>query len=69
MAKEFTAGNVKEHLGCAYNTAVSALSGLVELQVFEKKKMGREWVYFLRVSAGGGLNNGSETAHSRAVSA
>lgn len=69
VAKEFTAGNVKEHLGCAYNTAVSALSGLVELQVFEKKKMGREWVYFLRVSAGGGLSNGSETAHSRIVSA
>ncbi|MNU03254.1 hypothetical protein D3C72_2472100 [compost metagenome] len=48
MAKEFTAVNVKENLNCAYNTAATALKGLVELKVFEKKKLGREWVYFLR---------------------
>ena len=48
MAKEFTAVNVKENLNCSYNTAASTLNGLVELKVFEKKKMGREWVFFLR---------------------
>ncbi|MGH8384177.1 MAG: Fic family protein [Pseudomonas sp.] len=50
MAKEFTAGNVKEHLVCSYNTASSTLNGLVELNVFEKRKMGREWVFFLRAA-------------------
>ena len=48
MAKEFTAVNVKENLGCSYNTASATLNGLVELNVFEKRKMGREWVFFLR---------------------
>jgi Fic family protein len=48
MAKEFTAVNVKENLDCSYNTASAALNGLVALNLFEKRKMGREWVYFLR---------------------
>ncbi|WP_347904391.1 Fic family protein [Pseudomonas purpurea] len=48
MAKEFTAVNVKENLKCSYNTAATALNGLVELKLFEKKKLGREWVFFLR---------------------
>ncbi|MFU2327561.1 Fic family protein [Pseudomonas sp. NFX98] len=48
MAKEFTAGNVKENLGCSYNTASATLNGLVELKLFEKRRMGRECVYFLR---------------------
>lgn len=48
MAKEFTAVNVKENLDCSYNTAAAALNGLVDLNVFEKRKIGREWVFFLR---------------------
>lgn len=48
MAKEFTAVNVKENLGCSYNTASTALNGLVDLELFVKRKMGREWVFFLR---------------------
>lgn len=48
MAKEFTAVNVKENLGCSYNTASATLNGLVDLELFEKHKMGREWVFFLR---------------------
>jgi Fic family protein len=48
MAKEFTAGNVKENLSCSYNTASAALNGLVELNLFEKRRIGRQWVYFLR---------------------
>jgi Fic family protein len=48
MAKEFTAVNVKENLGCSYNTASATLNGLVALELFEKRKMGREWVFFLR---------------------
>ncbi|VVO54420.1 Fic family protein [Pseudomonas fluorescens] len=47
MAKEFTAVNVKENLGCSYNTASATLNGLVALKLFEKRKMGREWVFFL----------------------
>jgi Fic family protein len=47
MAKLFTVTNVKENLGCSYNTASSVLNGLVELQLFTKKKTGREWVYSL----------------------
>jgi Fic family protein len=50
MAKEFTAVNVKENLDCSYNTASSTLNGLVDLKVFEKRKMGREWVFFLRTA-------------------
>jgi Fic family protein len=51
MAKEFTAVNVKENLNCSYNTASATLNGLVELKVFEKRKMGREWVFFLRAAS------------------
>lgn len=51
MAKEFTAINVKQNLGCSYNTASATLNGLVDLALFEKRKLGREWVYFLRVKA------------------
>jgi hypothetical protein len=39
---------VKENLDCSYNTASATLNGLVDLKVFEKRKMGREWVFFLR---------------------
>lgn len=45
--KNFTATNVKENLDCSYNTAASALNGLVEMSIFSKKKEGREWVYCL----------------------
>lgn len=45
LAQSFTAMNVKENLGCAYNTAANVLNGLVELKLFTKKKEGREWVY------------------------
>jgi Fic family protein len=51
MAKEFTAVNVKENLDCSYNTASATLNGLVELKVFEKRKVGREWVFFLRAAS------------------
>jgi len=44
-AVEFTAVNVKENLGCSYNTAATVLNGLVEAKLFEKRKDGREWVY------------------------
>lgn len=45
--KEFTAVNVKENLDCSYNTASTALNGLTALGVFEKAKVGREWVFRL----------------------
>ncbi|WP_194868393.1 Fic family protein [Pseudoalteromonas sp. PPB1] len=47
-AKQFTAVNVKENLGCSYNTARDALNGLVELNLFEKEKAGKEWVFTMR---------------------
>jgi len=43
----FTAVNLKESLGCSYNTAASVLNGLVDLGVFQKRKDGREWVFSL----------------------
>jgi Fic family protein len=48
VAHSFTAMNVKENLGCAYNTAASVLNGLVELKLFMKEKDGREWVYRMK---------------------
>lgn len=45
VAKEFTVTNVKENLGCAYNTAATVLNGLVELKLFSKRKVGNEWIY------------------------
>ncbi|WP_100636584.1 Fic family protein [Marinomonas sp. ef1] len=45
LAKIFTINNVKDNLGCSYNTAATVLNGLVELKLFEKVKDGREWVY------------------------
>jgi Fic family protein len=51
VAKEFTAVNVKENLGCSYRTAAATLNGLVDLALFEKRKLGREWVFFLRIKA------------------
>jgi Fic family protein len=44
-SKFFTATNVKENLGCAYNTAATVLNGLVDLKLFRKEKVGNEWVY------------------------
>ncbi|MGL5905230.1 MAG: Fic family protein, partial [Shewanella sp.] len=46
-ATEFTAANVQKNLGCSYNTASTALKGLVELGIFGKKANGRETVYFM----------------------
>lgn len=46
-ATEFTAANVKQNLECSYNTASTALKGLVELGIFGKKPNGRETVYFM----------------------
>jgi len=48
MAKEFTTVNVMANLDCSYNMATRTLNGLVQLNVFEKKKLGREWVFFLK---------------------
>jgi Fic family protein len=49
VASDFTITNVKENLGCAYNTAASVLNGLVDLNLFEKtKKNGNEWIYSMR---------------------
>lgn len=48
LAKQFTATNVKENLGCSYNTAASVLNGLVDLNLFDKRKEGKEWIYTLR---------------------
>ncbi|WP_226506880.1 Fic family protein [Pseudomonas sp. MWU16-30317] len=45
--EEFTATTVKDNLGCSYNTASAVLHGLVEHQLFNKRKDGREWVYFM----------------------
>lgn len=47
-AKSFTVTNVKENIGCSYNTASSVLNGLVDLSLFSKKKIGKEWIYSLR---------------------
>ncbi|WP_085656078.1 Fic family protein [Pseudomonas sp. B11(2017)] len=69
VAKEFTAGNVQEHLGCSYRAAVSALNGLVGLQVFEKRKMGREWVFFLRAAPPVETKKGSDASRSLVLSA
>jgi Fic family protein len=45
VALSFTAVNVKENLGCSYNTASAVLNGLVDLKLFKKKKSGREWIF------------------------
>ncbi|MGL5268027.1 MAG: Fic family protein, partial [Plesiomonas shigelloides] len=45
--KCFTAASVKDNLSCSYNTASSALNGLVKLGVFNKVKNGKEWVFFM----------------------
>ncbi|HDZ56982.1 MAG TPA: Fic family protein [Pseudomonas xinjiangensis] len=45
IASQFTAANVKENLGCSYNTAASVLNGLVQKKLFKKEKSGREWIY------------------------
>jgi len=45
VADIFTINSVKDNLGCSYNTAATVLNGLVSLKLFEKQKVGREWVY------------------------
>lgn len=44
----FTARYIEEKLGCSYNTAATVLNGLVELNLFDKQKDGKEWIYSLR---------------------
>ena len=44
-AEKFTITNVKDNLNCAYNTAATVLNGLVDLKLFEKTKIGNEWVF------------------------
>lgn len=44
----FTARYIEEKLNCSYNTAATVLNGLVELNLFEKYKDGKEWLYSLR---------------------
>jgi Fic family protein len=44
----FTSTNVKEGLGCSYNTASNILNGLVNLGLFKKIKQGREWHFSIR---------------------
>lgn len=48
VAEYFTANNVKDNIGCSYNTAATILNGLVDLNLFKKEKDGREWVYSMR---------------------
>jgi Fic family protein len=67
-AKEFTASNVMENFGCSYSEANSVLEGLDQLQLFEKRKMGLEWVFFLRSPLHGG-KHGSEFFRPHVVSA
>jgi len=45
IAQTFTAAIVKDNLECSYNTAASVLNKLVELKLFKRKKIGREWIY------------------------
>lgn len=45
--RDFTAANVKENLGCSYNTANAVLKGLVDLKLFKREKDGKEWIYNL----------------------
>jgi Fic family protein len=42
---EFTAKSVMSNLGCSYNTAASVLNGLVDHNVFKKRKDGNTWIY------------------------
>lgn len=44
-AQHFTITNVKENLGCAYNTASTVLNGLVDMKLFVKNKVGNEWIF------------------------
>lgn len=44
----FTARYIEEKLNCSYNTAATVLNGLVELNLFDKQKDGKEWIYSLR---------------------
>ena len=44
----FTARYVEEKLNCSYNTAAAVLNGLVDLNLFDKQKDGKEWIYSLR---------------------
>lgn len=38
----------EDFLDCSYNTAASALNEMVELNLFQKTKKGREWVYLMK---------------------
>lgn len=44
----FTARYIEEKLNCSYNTAANVLNGLVDLNLFDKQKDGKEWIYSLR---------------------
>jgi Fic family protein len=68
VAKEFTTANVAEHLACLYSEAMSVLDALVELQVFERRKLGREWVFFMRTPSNS-WRNGGELPLPRVVTA
>ncbi|WOG25890.1 hypothetical protein [Endozoicomonas sp. 8E] len=43
----FTASSVRDNLGCSYNTASTVLNELVDLNIFEKKKHGKEWLFYM----------------------
>jgi predicted transcriptional regulator len=43
--EEFTTYALEKNLDVSGNTARSILNGLVNLKLFEKKKLGRRWVY------------------------
>ena len=47
-ARTLTIRAVEENLGCSYNTAAAVLNGLVDLDLFEKLKEGREWIYRIK---------------------
>ena len=44
----FTARYIEEKLNCSYNTAATVLNGLIDLNLFDKRKDGKEWIYSLR---------------------
>ncbi|MDF3012899.1 MAG: Fic family protein, partial [Cellvibrio sp.] len=44
----FTARYIEEKLNCSYNTAATVLNGLIDLNLFDKRRDGKEWIYSLR---------------------
>lgn len=47
IEKDFTVSGISAALECSYNTAASAVKGLVALKIFKKRKMKKETLYSL----------------------